>query len=116
MFGAVGLFIGRYSIDTIAAHQIAMNIASLAYMLPLGLSVAISARVGHAIGRNSYEGMKRASYIGLSYSLFFGLCSIIIAVTFTTQLVEIYTDQQGYLILLYRQHSHLCQLNYCHHD
>ncbi|PCJ48509.1 MAG: MATE family efflux transporter [Gammaproteobacteria bacterium] len=93
MFGAVGLFIGRYSIETIAAHQIAMNLSSLAYMFPLGLSVAISARVGHAIGRHSYDGVKRASYIGLGYSVFFSLCSIFIALLFTAQLVEIYTDQ-----------------------
>jgi len=93
MFGAVGLFIGRYSIDVIAAHQIAMNLTSLAYMLPLGLSVAVSARVGHAVGRDSFEDIKRASYLGLSYAMLFTIFTMTIALTLTTQLVSIYTDQ-----------------------
>jgi MATE family multidrug resistance protein len=94
MFAAVGLFIARYSIDIIAAHQIALNLSSLAYMLPLGLSVAVSARVGHAVGRNSFEDIKRASYLGLGYATLFTICAIAIVVSIPLQLVSIYTEQQ----------------------
>ena len=93
MFAGVGLFIARYSIDIIAAHQIALNLSSLAYMLPLGLSVAISARVGHAIGRNSFEDIKRSSFLGLGYAMFFTTCAIAIVVSIPLQLVSIYTEQ-----------------------
>ncbi|MFT5520777.1 MAG: MATE family multidrug resistance protein [Enterobacterales bacterium] len=93
MFGAVGLFIARYSIDIIAAHQIAMNLSSLAYMIPLGLSVAVSARVGHAVGRNSFEDVKRASYLGLGYAMLFTAFTIAIVVSIPLQLVSIYTEQ-----------------------
>ncbi|MFT5452282.1 MAG: MATE family multidrug resistance protein [Enterobacterales bacterium] len=93
MFAAVGLFIARYSIDIIAAHQIALNLSSLAYMLPLGLSVAVSARVGHAIGRNCFEDIKRASYLGLGYAMLFTVFTITIVVSIPLQLVSAYTEQ-----------------------
>jgi MATE family multidrug resistance protein len=51
-----------------AAHQIAMNIASVAYMVPLGLCSAAAVRVGHAVGARDLPRAVRAGWtaIGLS--------------------------------------------------
>src|ERR1700761_93691 len=49
-FGLTTIMAGRLSPDVLAAHQIALNSASLTYMVPLGVSAAAAISVGHAIG------------------------------------------------------------------
>jgi len=93
MFGTVGLLIGRYSVEIIAAHQIAVNFSSLVFMVPLGLSVAVTARVGHAVGSNSVAAVKRASKIGLAFSASLMACAMILTMLFPLQLVSIYTSE-----------------------
>ncbi len=91
MFAAVGLFIGRFSIDVIAAHQIASNYSGLVFMVPLGLSIAVTARVGHAVGRKSLADVQRAVIIGFVYAVIFMLSAITLSVTLTHEIVSIYT-------------------------
>jgi MATE family multidrug resistance protein len=50
VFAAVSALAGRLDPTSLASHQIAVNIAALAFMVPLGLSSAAAVRVGHAIG------------------------------------------------------------------
>ena len=54
LFAIVSLMIGTFGATAMSGHQIAINIASVAYMVPLGLSVAISIRVGKAKGSQNY--------------------------------------------------------------
>ena len=49
-FGAIGLLMGRLGMVEMAAHQIALNLAALTFMVPLGIAAAAAVRVGHAIG------------------------------------------------------------------
>ncbi|MCW8997863.1 MAG: MATE family efflux transporter, partial [Kangiellaceae bacterium] len=51
MFAAVSLMIARYPTEVMGAHQIAVNIASISFMIPLGISQAITARVGFFSGK-----------------------------------------------------------------
>ncbi len=99
MFGAVGLFIGRFSINMIAAHQIALNFASLVFMVPLGLSIAVSARVGHAAGRNSATDLKTAAYLGIFYSVMFMLCALIVTLSITETIVAIYSNESSVIAI-----------------
>jgi MATE family multidrug resistance protein len=50
VFAAVGALAGTLDPVSLGAHQIALNIAALAFMVPLGLSSAAAVRVGHAVG------------------------------------------------------------------
>jgi multidrug resistance protein, MATE family len=50
VFAAVSALAGRLDPISLGAHQIALNIAALAFMVPLGLSSAAAVRVGHAVG------------------------------------------------------------------
>ena len=51
LFGAAGLLMGLISTSALAAHQIALQIAAILYMVPFGISMAATVRVGHAVGR-----------------------------------------------------------------
>ena len=51
LFVATALLIGSLGADVVAGHQIAINVASVAFMLPLGVAMATTVRVGLAVGR-----------------------------------------------------------------
>jgi MATE family multidrug resistance protein len=65
-FGAIGLLMGVLGTVQMAAHQIAITLASLTFMVPLGVASAAAVRVGHAIGAGDDARAKsavRAAYI-----------------------------------------------------
>ena len=51
IFSLVTALIGRLGAEILAAHQLTLNMASMTFMVPMGLSHAAAARVGQAIGR-----------------------------------------------------------------
>lgn len=65
LFIATALLIGRLGAIPAAAHQIAINVASLCFMVPMGLAEATTVRVGHALGRGDPAGVRRAALAGL---------------------------------------------------
>jgi MATE family multidrug resistance protein len=65
LFGAAGLLMGVFSTTALAAHQIALQVAAILYLVPFGISMAATVRVGHAIGRGDAGGVRRAGYIAI---------------------------------------------------
>ena len=65
LFVATALVIGRLGAVPAAAHQIAINVASLCFMVPMALAEATTVRVGHAVGRGDRDGLRRAAFAGL---------------------------------------------------
>jgi MATE family multidrug resistance protein len=58
LFISVALLIGSLGGLPVAAHQIAINVASVAFMVPLGIGMAATVRVGHALGRGDRSGAR----------------------------------------------------------
>jgi MATE family multidrug resistance protein len=69
MFVAVALMIGRLGETVTASHHVALNVASVAFMVPLGLSMAITVRVGNAAGRRDIKGVRYAGMSGIALVL-----------------------------------------------
>ncbi len=65
LFSAVSLLMGWLGPDALAAHAIALQLASIAFMAPLGLSHATTARVGLALGARDIARMRTASWVAL---------------------------------------------------
>jgi MATE family multidrug resistance protein len=63
LFGAAGLLMGVISTTALAAHQIALQVAAILFMVPFGISIAATVRVGHAIGRSDASGVRRAGLV-----------------------------------------------------
>jgi MATE family multidrug resistance protein len=63
LFGAAGLLMGVISTTALAAHQIALQVAAILFMVPFGISIAATVRVGHAIGRSDASGVRRAGMV-----------------------------------------------------
>ena len=81
MFSAAALMIGWIGTIPLAAHGIALQWASLAFMVPLGFAQAGSVRVGNAAGRGDREAIGTAAWavvvVGLGFSLLFALMFLI---------------------------------------
>lgn len=69
LFIGVALAIGTLGTDVIAGHQIAINVASVAFMLPLGIAMATTVRVGHAVGAGDADRVRDAGAVGLLLTL-----------------------------------------------
>ena len=52
LFAAAALLMGLISTTALAAHQIALQVTAILFMVPFGISIAATVRVGHAVGRN----------------------------------------------------------------
>ena len=55
----------RLAPSALAAHQIALNLAGLTFMIPLGVSAAASVRVGHAVGARQPLAAQRAGWVAI---------------------------------------------------
>jgi MATE family multidrug resistance protein len=64
LFIVTALLIGRLGTTEAAAHQIAISVSQLCFMLPMGVAEATTVRVGHAVGRGNAPAMRRAIWAG----------------------------------------------------
>src|SRR2546421_436330 len=60
-FGAIGLMMGMLGTKEMAGHQIAITLAALTFMVPLGVAAAAAVRVGRAVGAGDQERAKQAA-------------------------------------------------------
>jgi len=63
LFGAAALLMGLIGTTALAAHQIALQIAAILFMVPFGIGMAATVRVGHAVGRNDALAVRRAGFV-----------------------------------------------------
>src|SRR5437899_515300 len=71
MFGAAGLLMGLIGTTALAAHQIALQIAAILFMVPFGIAMAATVRVGHAVGRGDAAAVKRAGFVATGLGIVF---------------------------------------------
>jgi len=66
VFAAAALLMGWLGTAALAAHQIAITTASIMFMVPFGVSMAATVRVGHAVGRRDAEATRRAGMAAIA--------------------------------------------------
>lgn len=67
-FSFAVVMVGWLGTYQLAAHQIAINLASISFMCALGVSAAGSIRVGNAVGRKNIEDTRRAGFTAIIIS------------------------------------------------
>lgn len=86
---AVGLM-GLISEASVAAHAVALQLAALSFMVPLGLGQAATVRVGLGYGRKDPEALRRAGWTAFMLGTGFMTCMAILMWTFPHQLIELF--------------------------
>ena len=89
-FSLAQVMVGWLGEVQLAAHQIALNMASTTYMMATGISSAAAIRVGASVGRGSLEGVRRAGVAAFILSAIFMGCCALLFLTANEWLVSLY--------------------------
>jgi MATE family multidrug resistance protein len=92
VFGAAVYLMGWIDADSVAAHAIALQIASIAFMVPLGLSQATVIRVGMAYGARDPRWVARAGWVSLAMAIAFMSLSAVTMWLFPRELAGLFLD------------------------
>lgn len=92
LFAAVSVLMGTLSVQASAAHQVAINIAATVFMIPLGLSLAISQRVGISIGKGLIQEARFRGFMGTAVCTGVTTITAILLFSFPETIVSIYTQ------------------------
>ena len=98
-FGAVGVAMGGLGTAAMAGHQATLNLASLTFMVPLGVSAAAAVRVGHAVGAGDAPRARRAAAAALLVGVGFMACTAVMLLIAPRPLAGLYTDDAAVLAL-----------------
>ncbi|RAP58276.1 MATE family efflux transporter [Oleiagrimonas sp. MCCC 1A03011] len=92
LFVAVALAVATLGETVTAAHQVALNVSSVAFMVPLGTAMAITIRVGHAAGRRDVIGVRYAALCGVGLTLFTQVVSSSLMLGIPHAIAGLYSD------------------------
>jgi MATE family multidrug resistance protein len=99
LFVATALLIGQLGTTQIAAHQIAILVASLCFMVPLGVAMATTVRVGHAVGAGDRSGVRWAAAAGYSLAMLAQTISAVVLVFAAGALAALFTKDPAVIAL-----------------
>ncbi|MGB3786593.1 MAG: MATE family efflux transporter [Phormidesmis sp.] len=95
MFITLAFMAGSLGTEVLAAHQISFQIIALIFMVPIGMSQAVTARVGLWFGKGDIHGARRAGLVAVgSVAVFLGVAAIALS-TFRPFLISLFLDEQS---------------------
>lgn len=92
VFNAALWLIGLFGAGQLAGHQIAINVASVTFMVPLGVAFATTVRVGYAAGARDWHAVRRAGHAGMLMAFSFMALTACIMWTWPTEIAGLYLD------------------------
>lgn len=92
LFASASLMMGWIGPLDLAAHGIAIQIASMAFVVHVGLSNTATIRVGRAVGRNDPEGLKRGAHVVLALSAVAVAVTVLLFLLLPETLIGLFTD------------------------
>lgn len=98
-FGTIGILMGGLGMLEMASHEIALSLAALTFMVPLGVGAAAAVRVGHAVGAGDASGVRRAAVSALVTGAGFMTLTGATFLAVPHLLARMYTDDAGVVAL-----------------
>ena len=95
VFAAATALIGTLDPLSLAAHQIAINTASLTFMVPLGISSAAAVRVGQALGRGEMTAAGRAGWTAMGLGAAFMAGAGVVLITLPEYVARAFTTDRA---------------------
>ncbi len=92
LFMIAVMMMGWIGSEQLAAHQVAIQCASFTFMIPLGIGMASTVRVGHAVGAADSKGVYRAGMAGLILSFAFMLMAAMLFWLAPRAVISLYLD------------------------
>jgi multidrug resistance protein, MATE family len=98
-FAVVALVMGWLGTAEMAGHQVAINLASLTFMVPLGIAQAASVRVGQSVGRGAPGGARRAARAAIFAGAAFMSLTAVAFMTLPGPLTALYTSEPDVVLI-----------------
>lgn len=95
LFSVAAIMMGLLGNDETAAHAVALQLAATAFMVPLGLGMACTVRVGLAYGRGDAEGVRKAAWTAIALGVGFMTLTASLFLIFPHSLVAIFLDSHN---------------------
>jgi multidrug resistance protein, MATE family len=95
LFTVVTYLMGILGTDVLAAHQIVFQTIVVIFMVPLGMSFAITVRVGQWMGQNNLKAARRAGIVGIAIAVGFMSLMSIALILFPQQVFSLYLDPRN---------------------
>lgn len=92
IFNAAAILMGLIGATALAAHAIAIQIASLSFMVPMGISQAVTVRVGRAYGGGDNDGITRAGWTSFWLGVGFMALMALLMITVPDLLIRAFID------------------------
>jgi MATE family multidrug resistance protein len=90
LFNAATLVMGTFGTVAVAAHQVAINVPSITFMVPLGIALAATVRVGLAAGAEDMAGARRAGFTAIGIGAGFMSVMAVVLALFPRQIAALY--------------------------
>jgi MATE family multidrug resistance protein len=90
VFAMTGILMGLMGADALGAHQLVLNVASLTFMVPLGLSQAATVRVAYQLGLGVPAAARRAAYIAVALGAAFMSMTAVLLLTLPRTIASAY--------------------------
>ncbi|HET9210463.1 MAG TPA: MATE family efflux transporter, partial [Thermoanaerobaculia bacterium] len=100
LFAIGAVLIGQIGVTALAGHQIAINLASVTYMVPVGIAGAAATRVGNAIGRRDPTGARLAAEACLVMGAATMLTGAALFILFPGPLARLYTSDPAVIAMI----------------
>lgn len=95
VFSAAVFLMGLIGTAEVAAHAIALQIASLTFMVPLGLAQATTVRVGMGHGRRDRAAIARSGWAGFAMGVGFMACTALAMWVFPEPMIGLFLENRG---------------------
>lgn len=98
-FSVAGLLMGRFGSSALAAHQVTITLAGTAFMIPLGLSMALTVRVGEAMGAEETLRLRRIAVSGWLMVVCYAACTATLFLGFGATLASWFVEAEPVIAL-----------------
>lgn len=92
IFNAAAFLMGLIGTTSLAAHAIAIQIASVSFMIPMGLGQAATVRVGLSLGADDQRGITRSGWTAFALGVGFMTLAALVMIVFPTLLIGAFID------------------------
>ena len=90
LFNSATLIMGTFGTNTLAAHMVAINVPSITFMVPLGIGMAATVRVGLAAGARDSEAVRRAGWSAIVIAASFMTVTSVLLWLFPDRIASLY--------------------------
>ena len=99
LFAVVAVLLARYGANVVAAHQIALNVTSLLFMIPLSIGMACTIRIGYLLGENAPDKAKFAAKTAIITGLLLAASNATLCYLLRVPITELYTTDDAVINL-----------------